>query len=187
VELDAPKLSPNIDISRKFAAALFPGEDWVQKEANVWVAKSRMSASSREKAKLAWEIDQVRILTRRGSAAYFLPEQENADALGILSADTVIDGQIVELKVVSGTRQTLGFEFKKGYKQGASLMRRCPGIQGHSVFIRLFSPLSVGSVKAKIAGELKKRLDPGSFICYFESIEALYTWTYEELRALIGK
>jgi hypothetical protein len=186
VELGALEPSSNIDISRKLAAALFPGEVWVQKEVNIWVAKSRMSASSRERVKLAWEIDQVRILTSRGSAAYFLPEQENADALGILSADTVIDGRIVELKAVSGTRQTLGFEFKKGYKQGAALMRRCPGIQGHSVFIRLFSHLSIGSVKAKIAGELKKRLDPGFFICYFESIGALYTWTYEELRALIG-
>jgi hypothetical protein len=165
---------------------LFPGEEWVLKEPHIWIAKSRIAASSRENAKLAWEIDQVRILTGRGSTVYFLPEQENANALGILSADTVIDGQIVELKAVSGTRQTLGTEFKKGYKQGAYLMRRCPGAQGHSVFIRLFSHISTGSVKAKIAGELKNRFDPGSFICYFEATGELYRWTYEELRGLIG-
>ncbi|WP_041611202.1 hypothetical protein [Treponema primitia] len=176
----------NAEKSLALASTLFSGEEWVQKEPHIWVAKSRIAASSRESAKLAWEIDQVRILTSRGSAVYFLPEQEDADALGVLSADTIIDGQIVELKAVSGTRQTLGFEFKKGYKQGAALTRRCPDVQGHSVFIRLFSHLSTGSVKAKIAGELKNRLDPGFFICYFETTGELYTWAYEELRALIG-
>ncbi|GHV85508.1 hypothetical protein AGMMS50230_11160 [Spirochaetia bacterium] len=187
MEPATPEPSPNVKKSLALASLLFPGEGWVQKEANIWVAKSRVSASSRESAKLAWEIDHARILTIRGSVVYFLPEQENADALGKLSADTVIDGQIVELKAVTGTRQTLGFEFKKGYKQGAALKRRCPGIQDHSVFIRLFSALEIDSVKAKIAGELKNRLDEGSFICYFENIGKLHTWTYGELRAIIRK
>lgn len=177
----------NTENSLALASTLFPGEEWIQKEPHIWVAKSRIAVSSRESAKLAWEIDQVRILTSRGSAVYFLPEQENADALGILSADTVIDGQIVELKVVSGTRQTLGTEFKKGYRQGAALTRRCLGKQGHSVFIRLFSHLEIDSVRAKVAGELKNRFDEGSFICYFETIGKLHTWTYAELRAIIRK
>jgi hypothetical protein len=43
-----------------------------------------------------------------------------------------------------------------------------------------------GSVKAKIAGELKNRTDKGRFICYFETNGELYSWTYEELRAIIG-
>jgi len=36
------------------------------------------------------------------------------------------------------------------------------------------------------AGELKKRYDEGSFICYFERIGELHIWTHEELRAIIG-
>ncbi|GHT95436.1 hypothetical protein FACS1894141_4040 [Spirochaetia bacterium] len=187
MESAIPEPSPNTEKSLALASLLFPGEEWVQREPNIWVAKSRISVSSRESAKLAWEIDHARILTSRGRAVYFLPEQENADALGKLSADTVIDGQIVELKAVIGTRQTLGFEFKKGYKQGAALKRRCPGTQGHSVFIRLFSSLEIDSVKAKVAGKLKNRLDEGSFICYFENIGKLHTWTYGELRAIIRK
>jgi hypothetical protein len=55
------------------------------------------------------------------------------------------------------------------------------------VFIRLLSDLSVGSVKAKIAGELKNRTGKGRFICYFEAAGELHAWTYEELRAIIGK
>jgi hypothetical protein len=66
-------------------------------------------------------------------------------------------------------------------------MRRCPGVQGHSVFVRLFSHLEIDSVKAKVAGELKNRFDGGSFICYFETIGKLHTWTYAELRAIIRK
>jgi len=55
----------------------------------------------------------------------------------------------------------------------------------HSVFIRLMSDLTIGSVKSKIAGELKYRLDEGSFICYFEKTGELLTWTYQELKNLI--
>ncbi|WP_157784210.1 hypothetical protein [Treponema primitia] len=38
-----------------------------------------------------------------------------------------------------------------------------------------------------MAGELKNRFDEGSFICYFETIGRLHTWTYAELRAIIRK
>jgi hypothetical protein len=73
-----------------------------------------------------------------------------------------------------------------GAKQGAYLTKQHPEIQSHSVFIRLFSNLSPGSVKAKIAGELKNRHDPGTFFCYFEASGMLFSWTYEELRGIIG-
>jgi hypothetical protein len=43
------------------------------------------------------------------------------------------------------------------------------------------------SVKAKIAGELKNRTDPGSFICYFDRSGKLYTWIYDELKVIINK
>ena len=149
------------------------------------MAKSRIMDSPRERAKLAWEMEHVRILVQRGSAAYFLPEVENTGIPGLLSADTVINGEIVEIKAVAGTRATLGHEFRKGYKQGASLAKQRPEIQSHSVFIRLFSDLPLASVKAKIAGELKDRLDSGTFFCYFEVSGELYSWSYEELRAII--
>jgi hypothetical protein len=177
----------NAEKSLALASALFPGEEWLLKEANIWVAKSRLRKAPKERAKLAWELEQVRILTQRGSIAYFLPEPDDAGILGVLSADTVINGEIVEVKAVAGTRATLGHEFRKGYKQGAYLARQRPEIPGHSVFIRLFSDLSVLSVKAKIAGELKNRTGNGSFICYFENTGSLYTWTYAELRSIIGK
>jgi hypothetical protein len=140
----------------------------------------------REQAKLAWEIEQIQVLIDQDSAIYFLPEQKDSEDLGVLSADTVINGEIVEIKAISGTRATLGHEFKKGYKQGAYMTKQHPEIHSHSVFIRLFSNLSPGSVKAKIAGELKNRPDPGTFYCYFEASGTLFSWTYEELRGIIG-
>lgn len=99
--------------------------------------------------------------------------------------DTVIDGEIVELKTVSGNRNTLGTAFKQGFRQGAALVRGNPAIQAHSVYIRLLSSHSTGSVRAKIAGELKNKPGNGSFICYFETTGDLHTWTYDELRSLI--
>jgi hypothetical protein len=98
----------------------------------------------------------------------------------------VLDGEIVEMKTVSGTRVTLGGQFRYGFKQGSLLLENCTVTKKHSVFIRLLSDLSVGSVRAKIAGELKERKDEGSFICFFEKTGELCTWTYEELRSIIG-
>jgi hypothetical protein len=132
---------------------------------------------------------QVRILTSRGSIAYFLPDMEMKGESGRRCADLVLDGSVCEMKTVSGTRATLGTEFKYGYKQGAGLLRSQKDIKvkEHSVFVVLVSALPMARVKAKIAGELKDRHDSGSFICYLEALDELYSWSYEELRAIIRK
>ena len=170
----------NAEKSLALASALFPSEEWIPTEANIWAAKSRLVQEKKEPKKWAREMSQVRILTGRGSVAYFLPERLVQGETGNTCADLVLDGEIVEMKTISGTRTTLGGRFRYGYKQGALLLKK------HSVFIRLLSDISVGSVKAKIAGELKNRLDQGSFICFFEKTGELYSWTYEELRSIIG-
>jgi hypothetical protein len=116
-----------------------------------------------------------------------LPEHELKGEIGRRCADLVLDGVVLEMKMVSGTRATLGSEFKYGYKQGAVLLRDHTEIETreHSVFIVLTSTLPIASVKAKIAGELKERHNSGRFICYFEASDELYSWSYEELRAII--
>jgi hypothetical protein len=183
---DSPSpVCENAKKSLDLASVLFPGEEWVLKEANLWVAKSRLPEEYREKDKWEREITQVRILTSRGSVAYFLPEKKNEDK-GKIYADAVINGEVTELKTVSGNRSTLGADFRQGYKQGAALVRGRTDVEKHSVYIRLLSDISPGSVKAKIAGELKNRPGIGHFICYFEVSGMLYYWTYEELRAIIG-
>jgi hypothetical protein len=178
--------SQNAEKSFALAKALFPQEEWILREPNIWVGKSRVKNTPKERAKFAWEIEQVRKFVSFDSVVYFLPELEDKETHGKLSADTVIDGEIVEVKAVTGSRATLGTEFRKGYKQGAYLCERLPELKTHSVYIRLFSNLTVGSVKAKIAGELKKRTDKGRFICYFESLGKVFSWTYDELRSMIG-
>ena len=178
--------SLNAEKSLALASALFLSEEWIPTEANIWVAKSRLSQKKREPEKWKREMSQVRILTKRGSVAYFLPELEIKGETGKRHADLVLDGEIVEMKTVSGTRATLGWQFKYGYKQGSLLLDNCTVTKKHSVFIWLLADMSVGSVKAKIAGELKDRHDEGSFICFFEKTGELYSWAYEELRSIIG-
>ena len=179
------------DKSLTLATALFPNEQWIPTEANIWVAKSRLIEKNREPEKWEREMSQVRILTGRGSVAYFLPESENRGEPNKRYPDMVLDGTVLEIKSVSGTIKTLGLEFKRGYKQGQSLLAtNLPANyppQGHSVFIQLTSNIKIEAVKAKIAGELKNRMDEGSFICFFEQSRGLYYWTYTELRAIIGK
>jgi hypothetical protein len=184
---DSPGLTSEIaEKSLALASTLFPGEEWVLKEPGIWVARSRLSEEYKEPEKWEREMSQVRILTGGGSAAYFLPEQLVQGESGHRCADLVLDGVILEMKTTEGTRTTLGGEFRLAYKQGLALLKGHPGITEHSVFIRILSDLRPGSVKAKIAGELKNRPDQGSFICYFEHTGELYHWTYKELKALIG-
>jgi len=176
--------------SLALASALFPNEEWIPTEANIWVAKSRLIEQYREPEKWEREMSQVRILTGRGSVAYFLPESEKKGEPNKRYPDTVLDGTVLEIKSVSGTIKTLGLEFKRGYKQGRSLLAtNLPANyprQGHSVFIQLTSNMKIEAVRAKIAGELKNRMDEGSFICFFEQSKELYSWTYTDLRSIIG-
>ena len=175
------------------ASALFPFEEWIPHGKGIFVAKSRLTGGHKEQAKLYREIADVRILTGRGSVAYFLPERFDGGKIARneephnMHADTVIDGVIVEIKTISGNRATLGKSFRRGYKQGRSLLGKHGIIAEHSVFLRVFTPFSVDSVRAKIAGELKNSTDKGCCICYFEATEELYFWTYDELRAIVGK
>jgi hypothetical protein len=122
---------------------------------------------------------------RPGVRSVLLPEKKN-EGKGKIYADTVINGEVTELKTVSGSRATLGTDFRQGYHQGAALVKGRTETEEHSVYIRLLSDLSPGSVRAKIAGELKNRTGMGHFICYFEAAGELYVWTYDELRAIIG-
>jgi UPF0288 family protein (methanogenesis marker protein 3) len=181
------KIRENTERSLRLAAVLFPNETWVYKGPNIYIAKSRLIEEQREKEKWEREMSQVRILTKRGSVAVFLPEKKKNEETGKRCADMVLDGTVLEMKTVSGTRVTLGGEFRLAYKQGASLIKDHTDIQSHSVFIRLFSNLSLISVMSKIAGELKDRPAKGSFICNFETIDELHIWAYEELRGIIRK
>ena len=181
----------NVEKTFLLASTLFPLEEWIATEAGIWVAKSRLAVKYREPGRWEREIAQVRILTNRGSVACFLPESERKGPPGKRYPDLVLDGTILEIKAVSGTIKTLGLEFKRGYKQGKSLLTTNLPVnhppQGHSVFIHLISDLKIEAVKAKIAGELKNRMDEGSFICFFDNINELRFWTYGELRASIGR
>ena len=178
--------SENILKSLTLAKALFPDEEWISAEPNIWAAKSRLSQQIKEPKKWEKEIFQARILTSRGSVAFFLPERLLQGEKGNNIADLVLDGEVMEIKTVSGTRTTLGGKFRYGYKQGELLLKNCSITKTHSVFIHLRSDIPIKSIKAKIAGELKNRFDEGRFICFYESTKELFIWTYEELRSLIG-
>jgi len=57
----------NLNVQKSFALAsvLFPSEEWIHTEANIWVAKSRLVQEKREPEKWSREMSQVRILTDR--------------------------------------------------------------------------------------------------------------------------
>jgi hypothetical protein len=177
----------NTEKSFTLASALFPLEEWIPHGKGIFIAKSRLLGGHKEQAKLFREVASIRILTGLGNIVYFLPERFMDNKKGRKWADMVMDGAIVELKTVSGNRTTLGKSFKKGYKQGLSMLEANPEIKAeHDVFLRLYTPFTVESVRAKIAGVIKNSSDKGRCICYFEATEELFYWTFDELRAIVG-
>jgi hypothetical protein len=62
----------NAEKSLLLASKLFPFEEWIPHGEGIFIAKSRLSGGHKEQAKLYREIADVRILTGRGSVAYFL-------------------------------------------------------------------------------------------------------------------
>jgi hypothetical protein len=109
----------NAEKSLALASALFPLEEWIPHGKGIFVAKNRLIGGHKEQAKLYREISDVRILTGRGSVAYFLPERFDGDktarneVIHNMHADTVIDGVVVEIKTVSSNRTTLGKSFRR--------------------------------------------------------------------------
>ena len=69
---NTPELTQlNTEKSLTLASALFPFEEWIPHGKSIFVAKSRLTGGHKEQAKLYREIADVRILTGRGSVAYF--------------------------------------------------------------------------------------------------------------------
>jgi hypothetical protein len=55
----------NAEKSFLLASSLSPSEEWIHKEYNIWVAKSRLVEEYREPDKWEREMSQARILTSR--------------------------------------------------------------------------------------------------------------------------
>ena len=70
-KLDIEQHSLNAEKSLVLAAALFPDEEWINTEKNIYVSKSRMIEKTHEQQKWEREMSQVRILANRGSVVYF--------------------------------------------------------------------------------------------------------------------
>jgi hypothetical protein len=182
----------NAESARRLAVALYPDEEWVEHEVGIYVAKSRLDKGHKAQSILLREIADARLILNETSMVYFLPDlyeevETQKDDAHQLHPDTVINGEVVELKSVIGNRETLGKSFRRGYKQGRSLLNHHGVEAAHSVFMRIYGAFTVKSVKAKLAGELKTYDDKGTAICYFETTGQLYRWPYAELKALIGK
>ena len=104
----------NAEKSLALAVVLFPHEEWIPHGRGIFVAKSRLAGGHKEQAKLYREIADVRILTGRGSVAYFLSERFDCEEIAKdemihnMYADTVIDGVVVSVISKQRKNSTIG-------------------------------------------------------------------------------
>ena len=79
--------------TKKIASQLFPNEQWIYIDENIFIAASRAPRSSRESEILAQEISQARILATLGHTIYLLPEFGSSNTK---HPDAIVDGLMLK-------------------------------------------------------------------------------------------
>jgi hypothetical protein len=97
--MDISQILKNTKNAQELAFSLFPDEQWVNIDQRIFMAASRAPRSDRQAEILNQELSQARILATLGHIVFLLPE------LGphkTKHPDAIVDGFIMEFKIVSG-------------------------------------------------------------------------------------
>ena len=98
-------------------AALFPAENWMRLDENLYIAQRRQNTKNKnEQQKLDWEIEQAKILAGRGHTVFLVPETGSGKHY-----DALVDGVPTELKRIKGGIHALRRRFTESRKQAKNV------------------------------------------------------------------
>lgn len=154
-----------IDLSKEIVYSLFSNETWTQVHANVFVAKSRNPKNSEQKKVFEKELDMACIVADKGHVVFLLPElpiHKNPDAL--------LNAEFTEFKNVTGGENAVSHRFRDALHQG------------HNVYLKIDSDLTVKRIKQILSGVLKEKENDGKIYCYITRLDVLYIWSMQDLK-----
>ena len=153
---------------RDYAAGLFPNEQWITIDHNVFMAASRAPRSSTQAEILNHEITQARILAKFGHTVYLLPEFGPRKKK---HPDAIVDGLIMEFKTVTGNERKI----KEKYKEARE--------KAENVFLQIDPPFSQKIVARKLSGTIRgKGFTAGLIWVYFTVTGKMVYWTVKGLK-----
>ena len=161
----------NAEKAALIAKGLYPHEKWELLENGIFIAKSRMPRSADQINVLDKELRQARILVKRGSTVYLLPEVDHPRIKNKKYPDAVVDGIIMEFKTVLGNERKI----KEKYKEARE--------KADNVFLQINSPFSQRTVVSKLLGTIRgKGYETGLIWVYFSQSGKMVYWSVEDLK-----
>ena len=158
----------NAKNAKELVSRLFPNEQWIGIDQQIFMAASRAPRSGRQSEILNQELSQARILAALGHTVYLLPEFGPRKTK---HPDAIVDGLIMEFKTVSGNERKI----KEKYKEARE--------KAENVFLQIDPSFSQRTVASKLSGTIRgKSYKSGLIWVYFKQTGKMVYWTVEGLK-----
>jgi len=158
--------------AEKVAKDLYPHEKWEVLENGIFIAKSRIPRSAEQINVLEKELRQARILVKRGSTIYLLPETPHSGEKHTKYPDAVVDGYVMEFKTITGSIRQVEERYKEAREKTSY------------VFLKIDAPLPRHGVTRKLSGYIKRKgYSGGVILAYFTQSGEFYQWNEADLAA----
>ena len=152
---EAKRRQENAEKTKEIADKLFPNEIWgdadkiefayaelPDKTDGILVAKSRLPINKSQENDLLKEITSAVVLTSMGASVFLIPRLKRPDGSGDMPGpDAIVNGELFEFKVVTGTLKRFEDRFRESRLQGKNVYIRIenPGITRQDVVRKLIS------------------------------------------------
>jgi len=152
--------------TKKMANELFFGEVWIDadklkfeyaklpvKADGILVARTRLPINKSQENDLLKEIISAAVLANTGASVYLIPRIKRPDGSGYLPGpDAIVNGQLFEFKVVTGTIRRIEDRFRESRTQG------------ENVYIRIVNPeITRQDVIRKLTGIINDKRYTGGY------------------------
>ena len=184
------QMAERAEMANRLARNAYPTETWIpagsipklrhvtlpQNMDNIFIAESRIPTPRQKKKQidLLKEINQIKALTDTGNTAYLTPEKSEYKKK---APDGTLNGWVVEMKSVIGSRNAIGHAFSDAMKK-----RDTRGRMVDVVYMEIANPdLSVIDVINQIKPRIKTYEFNGRVIAAFPNRHRIYFWYSKDL------
>ena len=148
--------------SIELAQKMFPNEKFIEQEPNIFVSEYRIPKNKQQKEVFEKEMKMAKIAKKCGHTICLLSEKGTGK-----NPDSIMDGEVTELKNVTGNIKAVGKRFSEAMKQGKN------------VFLNIESEMAIHDVYKKIKGEINANDYKKGRIFVFCSGK-MYVWRVEK-------
>ena len=147
----------NLEKTKQTAKELLPNEIWddvnnlklnyvkiPDNTKGIFVGKARLPVNKSQENDFLKEVISASVLTSMGASVYLIPRIEKAAGGHISGPDAIVNGELVEFKVITGSIKKLEERFRESRTQSQNVYIRVetPGITRQDVIRKLISVIN---------------------------------------------